>query len=144
MMKKATMIAMAILLAGCFDVDTAGTAVLSPGDDPLVNHLYKHLLDESGVEYSINDEGYYVSDESNLVKMEAIATKTHEQLRNTREIKLNNTCVVENVKKKLKGAVFVIETSGNGPVLRMASSAFDTEQVPEKITRAEAECSQLH
>lgn len=128
------------MLTGCLKFEPAKEAVVSPGKDPLVNLTYKKLLLSNGIKYTINKDGYYVSDKSNLKEMDVLATKAHDELRDTREIRLSSRCVARAVKKQLKGVIYITYKTDNGAFLKAASSVFDKNQIIVKVSLANEEC----
>lgn len=127
-------------LLAYFKFEPVKEAIISPGNDPLVNLVYARLLTENGIVFSINKDGYYVSEKINLDKMVALTEEAHKQASSTTETRLISDCVAERVKGMLDGEIYEISQAGRELFIKAPTSIFNEAKITDKVILAEQEC----
>lgn len=122
------------------EYEPAKETIFSPGDDPLVNLIYRNLLDTRGIDYQRDKDGYYVSSLENQQIMLDLSDEAYAQLRSTSETELPNECVTTRLKSIFADELVLFYEKDNKAYVKAASSVWDRLKVVENLAAANFEC----
>ena len=130
-----------LCLSACVKYEPARETVYLPGDDPLVNLTFRSLLEREGIDYTINERGFYVSSKENGKAMERLGDEAHHQLRRTSEVELPSQCVAAKLKATLEGEIVLFYDKESVTFLKAATSTWDRLGILEHVASAQFDCT---
>jgi len=142
-MSRLGVVAVSVLcLYSCIKYEPASETVFSPGNDPLVNLTFRSLLERESIDYSINDEGYYVSSLENGNAMRALSDEAYAQLESTSEVELPSQCVEAMMKSYFARENVLFYEREGGIYLKASTANWERLKILENVASANFDCSQ--
>ena len=137
-----TILLCVVALSGCFKFEPAKEAVFKPGEDPLADAIFRKLLDQAEIGYTIREDGFYISEKSNLEKMKSLSREAYSQINKTSEVQLSGECARHKISEILIGVTFVTYEKSGELYIRSTSSAFDENNIMGKVVATQRECDE--